>query len=284
MLNDIVRSESGHLFCTTTGTLLAPVEQIQVRARDRPTTPKAVFDATDDLDGPPAFIRDITNVAAQLEVTGPTESVTVTDPTVTGRYVTSGTSETVLFTDMEDLREWGQDRLYRGRNRAVRAQTFTVDAMTTPIDRSGDLLALVPGDRVQLATLPAARLGFASWDGWLIGGSETHTVTSHAFVLTVTPTLPDAAEYDESLFASDGDVTLAATITSTATTLTVAIASGSAMSTVLPYTLQLGSEQVTVTAVSGATLTVTRGAGGTTAAAHTTGTPIEVVPTALFAY
>ncbi|HET6914447.1 MAG TPA: hypothetical protein VFH56_00005, partial [Acidimicrobiales bacterium] len=45
--NDIVRTEQGHMFCLTTGSLLNPVEQIQVRDRDRATVVKAAFRATD---------------------------------------------------------------------------------------------------------------------------------------------------------------------------------------------------------------------------------------------
>lgn len=284
--NDIVRSEAGHLFCRTTGMVTSPVEQIQVRARDRPTNPAAVFDMTLEADGRPTFIRDRTNVARQTEVSGPTTSVTVTDTTITGRYIAAGTSEQVLYTSAEDLREWGQDRLYRGRNVAVRAQTFTIDAMTTPTDRSADLLALVPGDRIQLANVPTATLGFASWDGWLLGATESHSVSSHRFTFTLAPTIAAPAVYDTDLYANDGDVTLAAACTATDTTLTVTSATGQFMSTETPYTCKLGTagEQITVTAVSGNTLTVSRGANGTTAIAHSTAAPIEPVPSGLYGY
>jgi hypothetical protein len=59
--------------------------------------------------------------------------------------VTSGLSETVLLEDPDELRLWGQDRLNRGKNVGIRIDTVTVDAVTTPTDRSADLLALVPG-------------------------------------------------------------------------------------------------------------------------------------------
>ena len=59
--------------------------------------------------------------------------------------------------------------------------------------------------------------------------------------------------------------TLGANITSSATSLTVASATNVSVGTVL----YIGTEQLTVTAVSGTTLTVTRGSNGTVAAAHT---------------
>ena len=67
--------------------------------------------------------------------------------------------------------------------------------------------------------------------------------------------------------------TLGGTITSSATSLTVASATNVSVGTVL----YIGTEQLTVTAVSGTTLTVTRGSNGTMAAAHTSGDVITGV-------
>jgi len=285
VLADIARTEVGELFAMTTGTLTAAVEYIEVRAHDRPATPEATFDVSADLQGPPSFIRDITNVAAQVQVSGPTQAVTVNDPTVTGRYITSGAAETVLYTGDEDLREWGQDRLNRGKNRAVRAQTFTVDAVSTPIDRSVDLLALLPGDRVQLTNTPTARLGFNTWDGFILGGSESHTPTSNSFTFNVAPVQPPTAVYDTDRFADTGNILLGNTYNSTATSLVFnGVGTGSTLSTDVPYTILIDTEQMTVTAVAGSTATVTRGANGTTPASHTVNATISVVPTALYAY
>jgi hypothetical protein len=52
----------------------------------------------------------------------------------------------------------------------------------------------------------------------------------------------------------------------------------------VPYTIQIDQEQLTVTAVSGSTATVTRGSNGTTPASHTVNTAITIVPAALYAY
>lgn len=296
--NDIVRTEQGHLFCTTTGSLTSPSEQIQVRDRDRPTAVKAAFRATDgtgplqsaELDGLPSFVRDITNVAESVDVAGPTRTVTVTDPTVltdTARAITAGLSETVLLTDPGDLRLWGQDRLNRGKNVAIRVQQFTVDAVTTATDRSADLLALVPGDRVQLTGLPVATLGFSTWDGWVLARNEAHTVEASKFTFTVAPVLPAAAVADTALAGNGGSVVLAAAMTATDTSISVTSNDGTLMSTATPYTITVGTslDQCTVTAVTGAgpgqTLTVTRAAG---AIAHTTAAAIEVSPVPLTAF
>ena len=300
--NDIVRTEQGHLFCTTTGTLTtpvalpsgalsylqgaAPVEQIQVRDRDRPTAVKAAFHATNEADGIPTFLRDITNVAASVEVNGPDENATVADPTITGRYVTSGLSETVLFTNLGDLRMWGQDRLNRGKNIGIRIDTVTVDAFTTPTDRAADLLSFVPGDRLQVTGLPSAVLGFAAWDGWVIGAAESHGIGRHQFTYRLQPTLAAPGLTDTALTGNGGDIVLASSVTATQTTLTVTSTSGDTFSTDTPYDCTLGTagEQVTVTAVSGNTLTVVRGVNGSTAIAHTTAALLEVTAAAILAY
>ena len=285
VFNEIIRSEAGHLFAQTTGTFpTSAVETVEFRARDRPLTPKAVFDVTKEGDGLPAFVRDITNVAAQVQVSGPTQNVIVTDPTITGRYITSGLAETILYLGQEDLREWGQDRLQRGKNRAVRANTFSVDAATTPTDRSTDLLGLVPGDRIQLANLPAASLGFTNWDGWLLGGSESHAPTRNQFVFTLAPTLPNSAILDSDLFAAGGDLRIGNTYTSTATSIVFNANYATPVSTVVPYTILIDSEQLTVTSITGSTWTVTRGVNGTTPASHTVGAYAEILPTAVYAY
>lgn len=288
LYNDIIRTEQGHLFCTTTGSLTSPFEQIQVRDRDRPTTVKAAFHVTDEADGIPAFVRDITNVAASVEVDGPNGNVTVTDPTITGRYITSGLSETVLFANAADQTLWGQDRLQRGKNVGLRIATLTIDAFTT--NRSADLLSLVPGDRIQVTGLPAAVLGFATWDGWVIGCDETHSMADgvgrHQFAYRLQPTLPSPGLLDTALLANSGDITLAASCTATDTTLTVTSASGDTFSTATPYdcTLGTGGEQIRVTGVAGNTLTVLRGVNGTTAIAHTTLAPIELVAAPILAF
>jgi len=70
---------------------------------------------------------------------------------------------------------------------------------------------------------------------------------------------------------------LSAAATNVATTLSVAATSG--MPTTYPFTLTVDSEQMSVTGISGTTLTVVRGAGGTTAAAHDKGAGVSGYPT-----
>lgn len=78
--------------------------------------------------------------------------------------------------------------------------------------------------------------------------------------------------YEHTIMAN---TTLNGAITNVATSIVVATAAWPAA----PFTIQCEDEQMRVTNVAGATLTVTRGFGGTTAASH--GTGLDVYPTIL---
>lgn len=287
--NDVLRTEQGAVYSTVTGTLTSPTQTLTVRERTRPTTVTASWDVARELDGAPQFVRDVTNMVSTITASGPTQDVTLTDSTLTARVGSSNSSESVLNTNYVDLLVWDQDRLQRGANVQLRVASVVIDAMTTPTDRTSDLLALVPGDRHQFTGLPSTQLGFSTWDGWLLGVDETHTLTEHTFTLYFQPVLPATAIYDTNYFMGDTDLTLSASITSGATTMSVATATTTTKleTATFPYTLVIDSEQVTVTACTGATpqvATITRGVNGTTAAAHSSGAAVEVAVPSLYAF
>ncbi len=72
--------------------------------------------------------------------------------------------------------------------------------------------------------------------------------------------------------ADSPTTTLAGAVTDTATALTVSGTSG--FPTAAPFRIKLGSEVMLVTALSGATWTVSRGQDATTAAAHSAGATV----------
>lgn len=78
------------------------------------------------------------------------------------------------------------------------------------------------------------------------------------------------------------------TMTTTATVIEASTRGPLLTTTEEPFDILIGSEQMTVVDVAGTsspqTATVTRGVNGTTAAAHTSGDPLEVIPTAVFAF
>jgi len=287
-LNSILTTEQGTIYSTTTGTLTNPTQVLTVRARTRPTTITASWDVARDLVGAPEFVRDITNMVSEVTVDGPTQNVFVTDAALALRVGSANSSESVLNTQYVDLFAWGQDRLQRGANVQLRVATVTIDAMTTPTDRTADLLALKPGDRHQFTNLPTTQLGFSTWDGWLLGVTENHTISEHTFTLYFQPVLPSTAIYDTNLYA-DGVLTLDSAITTSgATSMDVTTSNVGTLleTTTFPYTLLIDSEQVTVTACTTGppqVATITRGVNGTTATTHAAGAAVEVATASLYA-
>lgn len=286
-INELMTAEQGYVYTATTGTLTSPVEKIVVRERARPETVAYTFDIIDDLDGAPSFIRDLTNLISTVRVRGADTDVYVSDATLTARAGAASSSATVPYVEPVDLTAWGEDRLERGANTLMRIASVTVDAMTTPTDRSADLLAMVFGDRVQFTSLPSTTLGFDTWDGWLIGREETHTVDGHRFVLHFAPVLPDTAVFDTDRFMAEGEIDLAANINAAVTSIVVDTTGAQLSTTDVPYTVLIGAEQLTVTAATAGasqTLTVTRGANGSVAAAHVSGDLVQLTPDNLYAF
>lgn len=282
-LLNIIRTEQGHIYTSTAGSLLAPVQTITVRARQRPATPTYTLDVAADVSDVPQFIRDITNMTSAVTATGVGNVARVVDPTIVTRAAGSNIAETVLNTQIQDLRYWAQDRLVRGKNINLRVASLTVDALTVSAATSAILLALKPGDRIQMTGLPSVQLGFTTWDGWLIGASESHSIRSHTFVLFLAPVVREAVTDTDRLMA-DGVLTLSGALTSVATSVSIATSSVQLDTSSLPYTLLIDREQVTMTACttgSPQVATITRAINSTLAAAHSSGAVVEISPPAL---
>lgn len=271
-LNLLATTEQGYLYATTSGSLTSPTQTVNLRGRDRPETITESFNVEDELQGAPAFVRDITNLVSTVNVNGPGDTTIVTDSALVARAGSASSSDETLLTRRVDRRAWGQDRLIRGANTKMQIASVVVDAMTTPTDRNADLLALIPGDRVQFTGLPETQLGFDTWDGWFLGATETHTLTEHSFELHFQPVLPPTAKYDTATYMASGELTLNGAINSAVTSISVESTGALLSTTAVPYVMQIDDEQLTVTAVVGATspqtVTVTRAANGTTAASH----------------
>lgn len=293
-LLDVMRTEQGQIYSTTTGTFLNPVQTVNIRARTRPSTVSATFDAAADVSGVPQFLRDITNTYSSVTATGPSTAVTVTDSSLVPRVGSATDSETILNVETVDLQEWAQDRLLRGENPSLRVASVVIDALTASDATTTALFGLTLGDRVRITNLPSTQLGFSQWDGWLLGVTESHTpgaTASDTFTLYLAAVLPQTGVFDTDVFADGSNNLLNATVTSTATSITVNSADTVTWfeRSATGYTIQVDTEQMTVTAAgapSGGvqTLTVTRGVNSTVAAAHTAAATVEVIPTALFAF
>jgi len=287
LLNDVLKAEQGYVRAVTSGTLLAPTEQLVLRERRRPTTVTTSFSVRDELADAPAFVRDIRNLISTLRVDTPETRLIVQDNNLRARAGNASDAERLVTTDLIYSRAWGQDRIVRGSGSQMQIQSVVVDAMTTPTNRAADILALVPGDRVQFTGLPSTQLGFTTFDGWFLGAEERHTIDEHAFELYFAPIIPNLGKYGTARYAADGVLSLSAGINSSVTSMSVATTGPRFTQTELPTTVIVDSEEMTVTAVSGATpqvFTVTRGVNGTTAAAHSSAALVEIKPTYVYGF
>lgn len=282
--NDAMRGEQGYMDCTTTGTLTNPVQTIRVRARNRPAAITYSFDAQLELAALPPFIRDATNLIWQETVTGAGSSTIVSDATLTARAGSANGSDTILYLQGVDQQAFGSDRINRGKNVNLRASSIQIDNLTLPTNRSADLLAMKPYDRIEITNIPNTVLGFTTWDGWLLDKDELHKSGDQAsdlFTLYLAPVTPDPAIVGTDRYAAGGVISLSSTITSGATTVSLATSvANTVMETVsVPYDVVVDSERMTITACTGATpqvATITRGVGGTTAAAHSSSALLEI--------
>lgn len=288
LLTGLANTEQGYLYATTSGTLLAPVQTLNLRARTRSATPAYSFDVSKEITGSPQFVRDIANTVSSVTVSGPSTSTIASNSALAVKVGSANASESVLNNNSLDQLMWGQDRINRGIKRAVDITSFTIDAFGTSAgSRWADLTSMKPGDRIRVTGMATANLGYATWDGWLIGCEETHVGLSSRFTLYLAPVLPDTAIFDTNLFMAGGDLALSAALTSSATSMSVSTVGAKLETAVFPYTLIIDQEQVTVTACSTATpqvATITRGANSTTAAAHVSGSLVEVAVPSLFAF
>lgn len=302
MLNDVIRTEQGQLFSNTTGTPSAPIQTIGIRARNRPATPTTAttWAMGTDVLGTPPFLRDLSNTVSEVDATGPSTTAIATDATLTKKVGSANTNFAVLSNNYYDVYTAATDRLNRGRKTGLDVPSFTVPGISLISNRGVDLLAVALGDREEVTGIPSPPLTSTTYDGYLIGVDEYWDSVTANFTLYLEAAGKRTAIFDTDRFMANGALSLNAAITSTtATTMTVATnvpAVGRTPATLLaltgtgtPYNLIIDNEIVTVTACTAPsagvqTATITRGAAGTTAAAHASGALLEIATQALFAY
>jgi len=286
-INTVIRTEQGYIDCVTTGTLTAPTQTIRVRARQRPPTVSYTFDAQQEVSGTIDLVRDSTNLIWSDSVTGANgSSQTVAQTALQSRAGSNNSSDTVAVYRPSDLYEFGTDRLWRGQNVSLRPVSVTIDNVKCPTDRSADLLAMVPGDRIRISNIPSTVVGFTTWDGWLLDKAQTHTSGPDGqdlFTLYLQPCQPATGIYDTDLYANGGNNTISTTLTNVATSMLCTSTDGVTLfeTSAVNYYLLVDSEVVKVTACSAPvagvqTLTITRAQLGTSAAAHAVGVAPEV--------
>lgn len=292
-LNDVARTEQGQLFTTTAGTVSVPVQTIGFRGRNRPTTITAMWTAKLDIQNDAQLVRDLSNTVSEIDATGVGVTAVATGVDLKSKVGSANASFNVLNNLYSDVFTAASDRLNRGRKTGLDVPSIVVDGMRVQTsDRSTDLLGLTLGDRHQIAGLPTAQLGYSTWDAFLIGVDEVYDGNTAKFTLwfEAASTSNNGAVWQNTTISGEGNRWMAGGVLSLSSSLTSGAASAQvATSDALtkftttaghfPVDILIDSERITVTACTSATpqvMTITRGVGGTTAAAHSSGSNVEL--------
>lgn len=203
-------------------------------------------------------------------------------------YGSVGIQQTVNSLDPESLQDGAEYLLYQNKQPLQRLAALPVDVGANP-SAFASLLGLDLGTAVTVNRRPSAapvisQVGYVEQVQWTIGddrscqwSGQVSNALAHYFGAL------DSTAYGR--LGADGN-TLNAAITSTATSLAVATAAGKAVfsnsSSDYPMNILVDAEQITLTAAPGGStspqmFTVTRGANGTTPAAHSSGAAVSVV-------
>lgn len=287
-LNGLLRTEQGYMYAETTGTLLAPVQRVVVKARDRERALDFTFDVSEIQDRVP-FVRSLSSTVSQFTANGPLTSALFTDADLVDSVGSASSSESVLLREYSDLFGFASDRVNRGKIVGIPIRSITINAQDPLISRWADLIAVRQGHRVRITGLPSAQLGYSSWDAFVVGREFVATDNPAAFLFTFyLSAWSRVSIYDTDRYAAGGALTLSTAIASTSATSMSVATSGPKLETVdVPYDLLIDKEQVTVTACTTATpqvATITRGVNGTTATTHSTAASIELATPALYAF
>jgi hypothetical protein len=259
----------------------------------RPITVALTLDAEQDLHAPAGGWSSIkTDRPTRITVNSPVGTVTEIDAAAEaltglaseGPSISSAAGSTAVA------------RSVAGRvlsATAVRLSSFGLDATSTSTDKLTAIMALVPGDRVQISNLPSSLVGFTSTDVYASGWQEIYNANEQSVYLIFDSDPADdpvEAVFDSSDssrwgMGDDATVTGGTCLGTTATgTVIVTTSAGNELTTTggdYPMQLNWSGETITVSGVGGGTspqtVTVTaRGVSPSVARSHVAGDSIDV--------
>jgi len=256
-------------------------------SRSEEITPDITVDADGDLVGDGFALDDSDDgFVNAVAVTGAGGAYTATDVAsiaALGRVEDSGQT---IASDARWVRADAEHRLAVKGNVLPRLPKITIDLLApTTAGLLDACLAAGTGSRVKVTNLP-------SWMGRtqaeLIAQGWQWTISQDVFTLALDTAAPDDGvtlndAYRGRVAPAEGALTLSASLSSGATSCTVASTSGNLLSTAggdYPSWITIDGEDIKVTAVSGGvspqTLTIVRAQEGTLAAAHASGAVVRL--------
>ncbi len=271
--------------------------RLAVASAARPTTVAITLDANADLHLPAGgWVGVLDERPTRVTASAPVGSVTVID-TVTEAATTVRLDGPTLQTSAGSLAVARNAAAWVMAPRLARLSSFGLDAGLTSTDRTVELMALRPGDRVRVSGLPSAYTGVTYVDAYASGWKETYEANGRtaAWVFDTDPAddppeaVFDDAEYGR--FAMEASTVTGGTCVGTTGTGTVIITTSTPLTTTggeFILDLDWNGERITVSGVGGgtspqtATVTV-RGVAPSVARAHVAGETVNLWHAATFA-
>lgn len=269
---------------------------INYRASDsvRPTTAFITIDIEQDGVSQPTWVDDSVSAPTRVTSSWSGGTRTVIDTVSEDDGIRREASVDTCAANSDDAYDAAAYRL--NRSAGFRISSIEIDLVTASNDLYLAISNMTVSRRVRITGIASAIYGYSYAEFYVAGYTETWTDRAHSIMLDLFPAdAPGDGVYDSATYgryATDDATTLSAGITSSATTLAIATASGPTFTTSAaeyPLDINLAGERVTLNnapagAVSPQTFTgVTRGVAPTVARAHLAADPIEIWNAAAYA-
>jgi len=247
----LARTTGGYVWQTPAGVLTYVPPEYALPSSVLATV---TLDLDDDASSPPVWRRSGETRPTRVTVSSPVATATAVDTTAeiggARREITLDTAAA----SSADAYSLAAGRLLTSNR--LRLAQLQVDLSTSTADLYELLLGgLAPGARLRIAGLPSTVFGASYTEVHVQGWSERWSATDAVLTFDCTPADdPPGARFDDATygrFAADPGTQLAHAITAGATSVTVT--SGTPFTTAggdMPFSLDLGGERVTVSAVS----------------------------------
>lgn len=287
---EIAQAERGLFFVSPNGI----VRMADRYARAMSSTPVAVFDQEADTSGTDysAPIRDaqIVNRVTVTSANGGSATAVDYDSITDNGGILASTIALGLNDAVQgaDYANWVVAQFARAYPRIDRV---TIDLLTSNTQGIyATAMNLDIGSRIQITGLPAGSVS-TIFEGYIEGFTEVYSNTEASLTLDTSPVTPGEIILDDEVLgrlAADGETTSG--FNASATSFTVGSHPGFSWDADdLPYDIQIGSEQMTVTwanapSYGSQTLTVTRGVNGTTATSHDSSEEVSIVGDIVLGY
>jgi hypothetical protein len=268
------------------------------RTYRKPAAPVMTIDAEADMEASPfapsfdeltLFNQSTANRAAQ---SGTLSTQTYTNSASQAKYglTVDGSGITSYSTTDQDVLFLAQSRVAGNAFPGYRLPQIAVDLVTAQNNLYASLANVQIGSRIRVTNLPAGKCPATQLDLIVEGWTETISPDTYLVVFDTSPAdNPARGLWEDASYGRWGtaDATLNANITNSATTLAITTTTRpfTTVSARYPMKITIGQERITLNNAPGATSPqtftgVTRGVDGTSAAAQTSGTAINLAPAA----